>query len=318
MTKPQIVFFGTGPVSLQTLEGIHGAFDIEAIITKPDRIIHGRLHDHPVKTWAAHRKIAVHQVENREELGRLFSDSPFTSRVGLVVDFGIFIPKSVIEYFPFGIVNSHFSLLPQWRGADPISFALLSGQKTSGVSLMLVDEKMDEGPLIAQEEFAIPLGIYNEQFTRELADLSNRLLIEVLPGYLAGKVKPWAQDSAAEVTYSRKLSKDDGVIDWQKSADEIDREIRTFTPWPGSRTTLLGREVIITKAHPTDRHVLAKTVAGTAEVDPEEMEKSGFVISSHSGFLAVICGHGALVIDHLKPVGKREMAAADFTRGILR
>jgi methionyl-tRNA formyltransferase len=215
-----------------------------------------------------------------------------------VVDYGILIGQEVIETFPLGIVNSHFSLLPQWRGADPITFAILSGQKQTGVSLMLIVPKLDEGPLLAVARYDIPAGITTPQLTDELISLSNKTLKAVLPQYIEAKVQPLAQDLSQPVTYSRKLSKADGQVDWTKPAEQLEREVRAYLGWPGSYTNMLGRDVIITAAHTTDEDGTAGTVADSRKE------------------LKVYTAKGALVIDKLKPAGKAEMGGAAFLSGL--
>lgn len=318
MNKPKIVFFGTGPVSLMCLRGIYESFDIEAIITKPDRVIHGKAHDHPVKAWGLEHKILVHQVANKHQLSQLFSHKKFASQIGLVVDFGIIIGDDVIDYFPYKIVNSHFSLLPEWRGADPISFALLSGQKTTGVSIMLIVPAMDEGDLIAQEPLNIPIGATGHTLAEDLSQLSNRMLIDTLPRYLASEITPWPQEASKPTTYSRKLTKADGIIDWTKPAEQIDREIRTFLGWPGSRTQLFGKDVIITSAHtlalssrPKWRDLSDKSL----EQARDDSKNTGEILNIKDA-IVIVCGKSTfLQIDRLKPSGKSEMAAGDFARG---
>ncbi len=288
-SEPSIVFFGTGPVSRQCLDGIAGHFDLEAIITKPDSVSpHGRTHPTPVKDWAGEHNIPLHQPADKSELAALVTPGHFTSRAGLVVDYGLIIPESVIATFPLGIINSHFSLLPEWRGADPITFALLSGQPVTGVSLMRIVPTLDEGDLLAQTEYPLPPGITISVLTQALGSLSNELLISKLPDYLDGILQPYPQDSSKPITYSRKLTKADGTIDWTKPAARLEREIRAYQGWPGSRTTLEDTEVTITAAHTSNT--------------PREP-------------LACPTSDGYLVIDRLKPAGKREMSSAEFLAG---
>jgi len=304
MNKPRIIFFGTGPVSLATLEGIHQVFEVEAIITKPDRVSpSGRTHDHPVKQFGADHSIPVHQVATEHMLQELVVQQRFTSRVGLVVDFGMIIPAQTIDAFELGIVNSHFSLLPQLRGADPITFAILEGLKTTGVSLMTIVPALDEGDILVQQEYTIPAGATTPDLTDALVELSNQMLIEDLPRYIEGQLPPAPQEGVP--TYTRKLTKTDGEIDWQKPAIRLEREVRAYSGWPGSRTQLLGKEVIVTASH---------VLVGNPPTDGESTP--GRVIT-HDNVLQVAAGDGGwLAIDRLKPAGKREMDAAEFLRGI--
>ncbi len=304
--KPPLVFFGTGPVSLHCLKGIRADFAIEAIITKPDRVApNGKHHEHPVRRWGEAQAIPVHQVANEVELAKVCAASDFASRAGLVVDFGITIPTTVIDSFELGIINSHFSLLPRLRGADPISFAILESHKETGVSLMRIVPAMDEGDILSQERYQLPDGVTTPELTRALGKISNRMLMRDLPRYLAGELIPQPQDSSITPTYSRRLTKQDGLIDWTKPAAVLEREVRAFTGWPGSRTTLFGREVTITTTH---------VVVGDDSTD--EIAMPGGTITHPDEALVVATGNGLLAIDRLKPAGKQEMSAADFRRGI--
>lgn len=298
--KPRLVFFGTGPVSLSCLEGIRNDVEIEAIVTKPDRTSpSGRQHAHPVREWGEAHGIPVHQVSGGGELGELMQQGGFSSRVGLVVDFGVIIPEVVIDSFELGIVNSHFSLLPKLRGADPITFAILEGLDETGVSLMQIVPALDEGDLLAQAKLAIDVNITTPQLTAKLSELSNELLRRELPRYIEGKITPQPQPDGA--TYTRRLTKADGVIDWQKPAVRLEREVRAYLGWPGSRTTLLGREVTVTQAR----------VAS-------EGTKSSGKPGNHSildGEVQVQTGDGILAIQRLKPAGKAEMDVGAFARG---
>jgi len=301
--KLKIVFFGTGPVSRLCLEGIVSHFDIEAIITKPDAVSpHGKPHPTPVKDWAGEHQVPLHQPATEAELAALTTAGSFESPVGLVVDYGFLIPKSVIEAFPFGIVNSHFSRLPEWRGADPITFSVLSGQTVTGVSLMVIVPALDEGDLIATADYKIPAGTTTQSLTLALSELSNRLLIENVPAYVDGKIKPMPQNQALTPTYSRKLTKADGIMDWTKPAVVLEREIRAYLGWPGSRTAIAGSDVTVTSAH-------------VAPAEEQSQKPAGTAYKTSKGNLAVATGTSALIVDHLKPAGKRDMPARDFLAG---
>ncbi|HSX00675.1 MAG TPA: methionyl-tRNA formyltransferase [Candidatus Saccharimonas sp.] len=300
MPKPQVVFFGTGPVSRLCLEGIAGPIAIEAIITKPD--VHspsGRRHTAPVKDWAEEHSIPLHQPDTKAELADLVQPGRFTSPAGLVVDYGLIIPGAVIDTFPLGIINSHFSLLPEWRGADPITFSILSGQTVTGVTLMQVVPALDEGPVLAQAEYPIPPHTTTPQLTQSLSDLSNRLLLEHLPAYLDGHLAAQPQSDTPTPTYSRKLTKADGRLDWTKPAAQLEREIRAYIGWPGSYTSLRDTDVTITAAH---------VAAGPSGVAPGTPFYAG-------RDLAMVTGDGALVIERLIPAGKREMTGSAYLAG---
>lgn len=287
-TSETITFFGSGPVAAASLKNLHQHFHIEAVVTKP-------ITEHEMSQAAP--GVPIKTVSSKDELAELMRTKPFKSRLGVIVDFGIIVQQEVIDYFPLGIVNSHFSLLPEWRGADPITFAVLSGQTKTGVSLMLIVKELDEGPLLAQSELRLGNTITTPELTEQLVELSNHMLEEVLPIYLEGNIRPFEQPKNIPSTYSRKLSKADGEIDWQKPAVEIEREIRAFQGWPSSYTTLAEKKVIITKAH----------------VGDESGEPGKAVVKDKQ--LVVYCGEHSLVIDELKPEGKKAMPAQAFIAG---
>lgn len=300
--KLSLVYFGSGPLAAKSLAFLHDNFSIEAVITKPRPPHHKGLV--PVIEFCQSHGLRYLTPANKLELSQLFSDTRFSSKLGVVIDYGIIIDRDVIESFPLGIVNSHFSLLPEWRGADPITFSLLSGQSLTGVSLMLINEKMDEGPLLAQAKLGITSTTNAITITEDLTELSNALLEEILPLYANDELLPVPQSSTInpnkDPSYSRKLSKQDGVLDWSKPAEQLEREIRAYLEWPKSRTTIGNIDVIVTAAH-----VMPTTIDTPGQVK----------IAKESGTLQITCGEGSLSIDRLKPAGKNEMTVAEFIRG---
>ena len=294
-----ILFFGSGPVAAESLRLLAQDFTIEAVVTKPRPPHHKG--DVPVMRVATQLGLTVFTASNKTQLDALFATSPVESRIGVLIDFGIIVSQKVIDYFPLGIINSHFSLLPQWRGADPITFSILSGQRRTGVSLMLLVEKMDEGPLLAQTPFDTENTMTTPQLTDALIDVSYRTLQQILPLYLHGEATPAPQNAVTLApttpTYSRQLTKDDGWIDWHKTAGQLEREVRAYAGWPKSRTRIGNIEIVITKA---------RTV--------EEKGNPG-VRAISNGEAMVYCGKGALILDELKPAGKKAMSGKAFLAG---
>ena len=294
--KPFIVFFGSGPVAAASLRALAEDFCIEAVVTKPT-------------TKAEMEEIVestpLFAVSDKRELDEFFATKSFQSSVGILIDFGIIVSNKIINAFPRGIVNSHFSLLPELRGADPISFAILEGKEKTGVSLMLLVEAMDEGPLLAQAETEIKADETTPTLTDKLISLSDGMLKNIIPLWINGEVVEAPQEDVTITgskiaTYTRKLTKSDGVIDWNKTAVQIEREVRAYSGWPKSRTKLGNIEVVIIKAHviPSNNRKLA---AGQ--------------IDSSSPPLSIQCGDGLLQIEMLKPAGKKEMDSASFLNG---
>lgn len=300
MGRDSVVFFGSGPVAAASLALLSEWAQIEAVVTKPQPPHHKA--PFPVLVLAEKLGLKTFTPNSKAELSELIAAKPFTSRLGIVIDYGFIINQDVIDSFPLGIVNSHFSLLPEWRGADPITFSVLSGQSQTGVSLMLITAGMDEGPLLAQATYDIPEAITTPALTEDLIELSDATLRAIIPKYTSGAVQPAPQESVTlaknpEPTYSRKLSKADSELDFSKPALQLEREIRAYAEWPKSRTTLAGKEVIITKAHVAD----GSRKPGEAFVENKE--------------LRIGTAEGTLVIDTLKPAGKAEMPARAFLAG---
>ncbi len=280
MKNPQIriAFFGTPEFSVKILEALkENGFAPDFIITAPDKPV-GRkmiLTSPPTKQWAEKNNIPVLQPEK--------FDSSFRSQVlsfkpdlCIVASYGKIIPKDILDIPKHGFLNVHPSLLPKLRGASPIQSAILAGEEETGITIMLMNEKMDEGPILSQQELKFPISSF--QFTKleeELAELGGKLLVETIPKWLAGEIKTREQDHS-KATYTKKITKEDGLINWIEPAERIERKIRAFTPWPSAYTFSNGKRLIITQAELTNN---------------------------------------ALKIRRVKPEGKREMNFADFLRG---
>lgn len=293
MIKPSVVFFGTGPVAAKSLQSLLINFDIEAVVTKPQPEYHKE--DFPVTILAHSNKLPLYEVSNKAELSELFQAHNFNSKVGLVIDFGIIISSDVLDYFPLGIINSHFSLLPEWRGPDPITFSLLSGQEVNGVSIMLISEAMDEGMLIAQKEYKISNTINIQDLTSDLVDLSIELLNKYLPDYIEGKIKPYPQDRNKTPTYSTFLKKSDGIIDLTKPANRLGREVRAYLGWPGSKLDLELK----------DGTKLTITVTQASISDKKHEDNP----------LSLQTSKGHFNIEKLKLPGRNEMTTKEFLNG---
>lgn len=292
-----IIFLGTGPVAAASLEFIVKYFSIEAVITKPRAPHHKG--SAPVEELATSLDLPLHFVANKKELDDLTTRAQFASQAGLVVDFGIIISQQVINSFEKGIINSHFSLLPEWRGADPISYTILSGQSKTGVSLMLIEPTLDTGKLITQRSIAVDAKDTTGTLTDKLIKFSNELLLEYLPAYLDGKIKPKNQPHPDRATFSHKLSKSDAQINWQEGASVIERKIRAYQPWPKARAMIGSIECIIIDA----------------DVVPSMGRPAGTLSLIPPAQLVIACGEDALAINTLQPLGKKEMPVKAFLAG---
>lgn len=219
--------------------------------------------------------------------------------IGVLVAYGMILPKSLIDIFPHGIINIHPSLLPEGRGSTPIETAILKGNKKTGVSIMKIVEGMDEGPVAAQKTIELTGKETKQELADTLADIGSTLLIKSLSDIFAGKVVYAPQDNS-KATYTRKIMKSDGIIDWNKQAVQIDREIRAYAGWPKSRAIINNIDCIIIKAEAVkDRGVPGETII-------------------NRGSLSVGCGTGSLDIKIIQPAGKKPMSANEFIIGYMK
>ena len=285
----RLVFFGTEDFSAASLERlIDDGWQFEAVITKPD-FKKGRgqhLFSPRVKDIAQAAGFEVWQPDSIADIKeRLRSLNP---QMGVLVAYGKIIPNEIIAIFPKGILNLHPSLLPLYRGPSPIEAAILNGDKVTGVSLMKLSPQMDAGPVYAQDKVKLNGTEDRLSLYERLAQRGASFLAANLEAILEGEIVARAQDDA-KATYTQLLTKADGLVDWRKPAETIEREIRAYLGYPKSRTSINGHEIIITKARPA-----------SSETD---------------GALLKSCGEGYLEILELVGPSGRTMSGADFTRG---
>ena len=291
------LFFGSGPVAAKSLELALKWLDVEAVITKSTKKHHKE--PAPVEELAKIKNIQIHYADNKEALEKLVYEFKPTSELGLVIDYGIIISEKTIKYFPKGIVNSHFSLLPEWRGADPITYSLLSGQSHTGVSMMLIDRGMDTGELLAEKSIEINPDWDSAELTDQLINLSDSILKDNIFKYLENEISPYPQDTKNRlITYSKFIHKADGLIDINKPATVVLREIKAYSLWPKSTLRLnnsLG--LVITRATLSDLGL----EVGEIKVTKNEL---------HLGLRA-----GSIKIERLIPANKKEMDIKSFLNG---
>ncbi len=297
--QPALVFFGTDDFSVPALVAlIKHNYHIVALVTKVDaRTGRGQeLVSPAVKTVAAAHGIMVLQPERVADISAQIAS--LRPAAAIVVAYGNILPATLIAQFPLGLINIHASLLPRYRGASPIEAAILNGDADTGVTLMQIDAGMDTGPIYAQTRLKLHQTETQPELYHQLSQLGSALLIEQLPDILSGSLSPEAQNPN-QATNVKMIKKSDGVIDWTKQALAIERQIRAYTHWPRSRSTIAGRDVVI----------------GAAHIESNSNDAPGTVSKSVAGELTVSTGDGILVIDRLQPAGKREMSGREFLAG---
>jgi methionyl-tRNA formyltransferase len=299
MSSLSLVFGGTPEFAVPALEALLTAgHRIAAVYTQPDRPA-GRgqkLAHSAVKECALRHGLHIEQpatLRSPEAAERLASFKPDAM---IVVAYGLILPAAILAVPRLGCINIHGSLLPRWRGAAPIQRALLAGDAITGVSIMCMDTGLDTGPVLTMSETPIGPRETAAELHDRLATLGARALVEALPRYANGELKPTPQP-ATGATYASKLRKEEALLDWRQSAEELDRRVRAFNPWPVAETRWKERQLRIWEAAP---------------VAIETHAVPGTVIAADASGIVVATGSGALVISRLQMAGRTAMRASDF------
>ncbi|PIY97110.1 MAG: methionyl-tRNA formyltransferase [Candidatus Kerfeldbacteria bacterium CG_4_10_14_0_8_um_filter_42_10] len=300
--KYNAVFFGTPYFAVPVLESIIKLpyLDLKAVVTQPDKPA-GRkqeLAPPPVKTVALDNDVSVLQLEKikGEEFEREFKK--LNPDVAIIVAYGRIIPQNLLDIPQYGFLNIHASLLPKYRGASPIQYAILEGEKETGVTLMKIDQGLDTGPIISQKQIDIAPGDNFETLHNKLAKLGAVLLEESLPDYLGSKIPPASQNEF-HATGTKIIEKEDGRIDWNKSAKRIERQIRAFAPWPGAYCWYNNKRLKIIEA------ALAESVIN---LEPGK-------VGSRDKSVLVGCGKGNLKLKIIQLEGKKPQPISEFIKG---
>ena len=301
----RIVFMGTSEFAVPILKRlVESEHLIVAVYTQPDRPAgRGRLPTpSPVKRVAEARGLAVLQPQSLRAPEAVLGLVELKPHVIIVAAFGQILPPKVLDIPPLGCLNIHPSLLPKYRGPSPIATAILNGDEETGVSIMLMDEGLDTGPILSQGRIPIEPQDTARSLEVELAQLGAELLEQTLPLWLEGKLKPHPQDEIS-ATYTKPFSKGDGELDWHLPAVELWRRVRAFHPWPGCYTRWRGEMLKVLEVIP---------IPSEGRLEP------GRVVSLSPGHGAVVgvgTGDGILGLSRVQLEGKRVMAAAEFLRG---
>lgn len=306
---PRIIFMGTPEYSAGYLSAlIHAGFKPSAVITQPDRPT-GRdkhIEQSPVKRIALEHAIPIHQPQDIRESHWTDVMQQLSPDIIIVVAFGQIIPKSILDIPSKGCINVHPSLLPKYRGAAPLQAALVNGDSETGVTIMRMDEKMDHGPIMAQETIQLDQRETIDSLRKKTTEVGIRLLLNFLSNSEKGVVE-YAEQDHAKATYTKLLNLQDGKIDFSgESAEKIDRKIRALNPEPGTWILINGKLLKILSAHPLVNN----------EVSSRDIHGALFTQSvGNEQFLCAQCTSGILRLDTVQLEGKKPMSGTEFIRG---
>jgi methionyl-tRNA formyltransferase len=307
----KLIFMGTPEFSVPSLERlILDGHEVAAVFTQPDKPA-GRgkhLHEPPVKAFALEQSIQVNQpakIKSNDEVRAIFeSISPDAC---VVVAYGKILPGWMLAIPRLGCINVHASLLPKYRGAAPINWALAIGERETGVTIMQMDVGMDTGPMLTQRSIRIGDDEAAPQLSVRLAQLGAELLSDTLPRVERGDIDPTPQDDR-EASYAPMLKREDGLIDWRMSAREIANRVRAFQPWPGTYTNSRGGRLTIWRGHEAPEGDLRRASDVAAE--------SGTILNIDESGITVACSTlSALRIEDVQVEGKRRVSAREFANG---
>lgn len=280
---------------------IHEGFTVLAVVTQPDRASgrHKIPHPCPVAQAAAAYKVNLFQPVSlkrdkniRKKLADLGAD------VFVVVAYGSMIPDELLALPPFGVINVHPSLLPRHRGPTPMPSAILAGDEVTGISIMKLDHEMDHGPILAQLEIPLTSDMDTPALEQIVTYKGPVLLADTLEAYRKGHLKPREQ-AHERATYCQLLTRDSGRLDWKESAEQLDRTIRAYRPWPGTWTTWKRKRLKILDA---------ALAAGS-------LLKPAGTVYEEGGYVYISCHRGSILLKQLQLEGGKPLSIRDFLRG---
>jgi len=304
VTAPRlkVLFFGTPQFAVPTVDAILGStHTLVGVVTQPDRP-RGRgqkASDAPAKARAREAGVPILQPQTLKDPAVLAEFAALGADIGVVAAYGKILAQAVLDVPRLGMINVHASLLPKYRGAAPVHRAVMGGESMTGVTIMRVVKALDAGAMLAIVER--PIGPYDtsEEVERDLAGLGARLLVDTLDRLANGPIDEVAQDET-QATYAHRLTKEDGVVDWSKTAWAIHNQVRGLHPWPHAYSYLQGQRLILRRSTWSD-----ETIAG----------EPGRIIAAHGDELAVATGGGTLRITELQAEGRRAASAREFLAG---
>ena len=300
MEKIKVVFMGTPDFSVPVLEGLIENYDVVGVVSQPDKRV-GRkqeLVNTPTKEVALKHNIAVFQPEKiRNDYQAILDLNP---DIIVTCAYGQIIPKEILDYPRLGCINVHGSLLPKLRGGAPIHWAIINGDKKTGITIMYMDVKMDSGDIISQRETEISDSDNLESLYDRMSLIGRDLLLDTLPSIIDGSNSRTKQNEE-EVTFGFNIKREEEHIDFSKTCREVFNLIRGLSPVPGANAILDGNEMKVYDAIISDKKVTAKC---------------GEITNTYKNGIGVSCGDGEIILTNIKPFGKKRMDAGSYLNGI--
>ncbi|NVB78378.1 MAG: methionyl-tRNA formyltransferase [Kofleriaceae bacterium] len=297
----RVVFMGSPEFAVPCLRALAGAHEVALVVSQPDKPAGrgGQMHAPAVKVAALELGLPVIQPKSARtgELQKALEESG--AEVAIVVAYGKILPKAVLDALPRGCLNVHASLLPKYRGAAPVQWAVIDGETETGVDIMQLDEGMDTGAVLYQRKVAIDPDETSGELLARLAPLGAEALLHALDELAAGRAVATPQDHS-RATHARMLTKADGAIDFTQPAAAVASRIRGVDPWPGAQTLLRGQVAKLFRARPSDK------ASGT---------RPGTVLAIDDAGVHVACGTGSVLIREIQPPNRKRMPALQLANG---
>lgn len=305
-----IGFLGTPEISAHILqELVDNHINVKWVATQPDKESgRGRKINAPAVKEKA-RSLGLDVLQSKVFDNVFFEEIKKYGEIDLaiVVAYGLYLPTYFLRYPKHGCMNVHFSILPKYRGAAPVARAIMNGEAETGVTIIKLIKEMDAGDIIAERKIPIGVDDTTESLTWALVKDGSQLLINSIPSYVEGKIKPIPQSSLKiEPTYAKKIESSERFVDWNKEAISIHNHIRALYPWPVAETKINNLSIKLIKTKPIK------------EIAPEDKNKAAgtiVFIDKKSNSLIVKASDGALLVEKVQPSGKREMTVSEFLNG---
>jgi methionyl-tRNA formyltransferase len=309
--SPKILFMGTPLFATKALAALVAeGFHIKGVVTRPDtKSGRGNLRNiSAISMKATEHKIPVYKPTSKAELTQVVLD--VHPELIIVAAYGMIVPKEVLDIPKYGVLNIHGSLLPKYRGASPITEAILNGDKETGITIMKMSIGMDEGDIISSYKIQLSDKDTTTSLTQKMAKLGAKAIVETIPVWISDKLIGIPQNER-EATYCRKTLKEDGHIDWNKPAEQIERMVRAYQPWPTTYTFTGSKRITI--SHTRWIPCLPDRLVGHSGGRPEITEIGRLNFENNQIFICT--GNGTLEILELQSEGKKRMSAKDYING---